>query len=193
MGAIKHQQKVLDFFRKTPVASILSVRKIVGEKSTYVYLLLNKMVAQGKLHRLTRGMYSLTDDPTLAVFCFKPAYLGLQEALGIHNLWEQETNAVILTTKTVREGPRLVSGSTVLLKRIPPQLFFGIEYQQYWDFYLPVSDVEKTFLDLIYFRQHIDKELLHQFRRRINRKTLKKYLAYYDPALRKEVQRFIKL
>jgi predicted transcriptional regulator of viral defense system len=185
MGAIKHRDKVMHLFEKTPTVSIASIKKIVGEKSSYVNLMLTKMVQRGKIHRITRGVYSLHDDPTIAVFCFKPAYLGLQEALSIHNLWEQETNVIILTTKTVREGVRKINGSNVLLKRIPPTLFFGIEYKQYGDFYLPVSDVEKTLIDMVYFQQPIDAALRGQFRKRINKVTLREYLQHYDAPLRR--------
>lgn len=190
MGAVKHRDKVLNFFQKTPVAKITSLKKIVGEKSTYVYLMLNKMVQRGELYRLTRGMYSLSDDPTLAVFCFKPAYLGLQEALSVHNLWEQETNVIILTTKTVREGVRSISGSKVLLRRISPKLFFGIEYKKYGNFHVPVSDVEKTFLDLVYFNQPLDKGLLKQFKKRIDSKKLKKYSKRYGAPTKAKLKAF---
>ncbi len=180
MGAVKHKDIIRNFFRRTPVADISSLKRRINVKSNYVSLMLNQMVKKKEVYRLTRGFYSLHNDPTLAVFCFKPAYLGLQEALSIHNLWEQETNTIVLTTKTVREGIRNIAGNKVILKRLPKKLFFGVEYRQYGDFYLPVSDIEKTLLDLIYFQQPIDKELLQKFKENINLKKLKQYLSYYD-------------
>lgn len=154
--------------------------------------MLNQMVKKKEVYRLTRGFYSLHNDPTLAVFCFKPAYLGLQEALSIHNLWEQETNTVILTTKTVREGIRNIAGNKVILKRLPKKLFFGVEYKQYGDFYLPVSDIEKTLLDLIYFQQPIDKELVQKFKENINLKKLKQDLSHYDQKTKDKIKQIIK-
>ncbi len=186
MGKIKHRDSVVDLFKKGPVVDISSLKKIIGENSGYTSLMLNKMVKQGRIYRVTRGKYSLSDDPVLAVFCFKPAYLGLQEALSIHNLWEQESNTVVLTTKTVREGPRKINGSMVLLKRIPVSLFFGIEYKRHGDFYLPVSDIEKTFLDLLYFGQPIDRDLFHQFKGRMDKKKVEGYLRRYGAAIKEK-------
>ena len=190
MGTIKYKNRIRKFFHKTPVVSIASLKKFIGEKNSYVYLLLNQMVKKKEIYRLARGKYSLSNDPTLIVFCFKPAYLGLQDALSIHNLWEQETNTVILTTKIVREGIREINESNVLIKRLPNNLFFGVETHKYGDYYFPVSDIEKTFLDLIYFKQPINKKLINQFKKRINQKKLKKYLLDYDAWVKEKVQTF---
>lgn len=159
---------------------ISSLQKIVGLQSMYTDIILHNLVKKGELFRLTKGWYAAKDDPTFAVFCFKPAYLGLQQALSIHNLWDQETNTIILTTKIVREGTRSLFQENVLVKRIPSPLFFGIEYLPYGDSYVPVSDKEKTFLDLLYFEQPIDAKVLAEFRKTIDRKKLKKYLKNYS-------------
>ena len=165
----------------------------MGGKSVYAYLFLNKMVKRGELFRLTRGWYSSQDDPTLAVFCFKPAYLGLQEALSIHNLWEQETNTMILTTQTVREGKRNVLGKSVMVvKRLPKHLFFGMEYKLYGGIYVPVSDIEKTFLDLVYFNQPLDDEIIKTVKRKSNDKKMREYLRHYDEETRKKAQKILK-
>lgn len=192
MGAVKHKDIIRNFFRQTPVVNINSLKRRINGKSNYASLMLNQMVKKKEVYRLTRGFYSLHNDPTLAVFCFKPAYLGLQEALSIHNLWEQETNTVILTTKTVREGIRNIAGNKVILKRLPKKLFFGVEYKQYGDFYLPVSDIEKTLLDLIYFQQPIDKELVQKFKENINLKKLKQDLSHYDQKTKDKIKQIIK-
>lgn len=191
MGAVKHQDRVMDFFRKSPLVTVSSLKKIVGENNSYIYLMLNKMVKQGKIYRVSRGAYSLHDDPALAVFCFKPAYLGLQEALSVHNLWEQETNTVILTTKIVREGIRDILGSNVIVKRLPQELFFGVEYVQYGGMFVPVSDIEKTLLDMIYFKQPIEKELYSVLRKKMDKKKLQGYLTRYDLQERKKIINFI--
>ena len=187
MGKIKYLHKIKEFCRKSPVVDIYSLKKLIGENKEYVHLMLNKLVQQHELYRITRGMYSTHDDPVLAVFCFKPAYIGLQEALSIHNLWEQETNAVILSTKIVREGVRNVFGNNILIKRLKPEYFFGFEYIQYGDWVVPVSDIEKTCIDMAYFNQPIDKQLMHEFKKRINKKKLKEYLEKYDKNIREKV------
>ncbi len=177
MGTVKYKDAVLELVRKTPVVTIGSIRKIAGEQ--YVHLLIHTLAKKGLIHRITKGWYSRFDDPTMAVFCFQPAYLGLQNALSIHNIWEQETNTIILTAKKVREGTREIFGNNVVLRRIPSRLYFGVEYVQYGDAYFPVSDIEKTFLDFVYFKQPLDREVLNIIKRKIDRGKLKKYLKLY--------------
>lgn len=191
MGKIKHLTIIKDFIKKTPVFHISSLQKIVGLESTYTDLILHILVKKGELFRLTKGWYATKDDPTFAVFCFKPAYLGLQQALSIHNLWDQETNTIILTTKIVREGIRPLFHGNVLVKRIPLLLFFGVSYLSYGDSYVPVSDKEKTFLDLLYFDQPIDREVLHEFRKTIDHKKLRNYLTNYPQDFQKKVRKLI--
>src|SRR3989338_3328365 len=118
MGKIKHIQKVRDYLKRTHVAHIQSIKNIIGNNE-YAHLLIHHMLKKKEIYRIAKGWYSRSKDPTLAVFCFKPSYLGLQEALSIHNLWEQETNTIILTTQTVREGLRSVFGNNLQLRRIP--------------------------------------------------------------------------
>ena len=77
MGKTKHLTKVRELLRKTSAVHISSLRRIIGGKNSYIYLLLHTMVKRGELFRLTNGWYAVRDDPVLAVFCFKPAYLGL--------------------------------------------------------------------------------------------------------------------
>jgi len=182
---MKHIKKIRDLLKKTPVVHIRSIKNLIGD-DTYAHLLIYHMRQRKELYRITKGWYSLSDDPTLAVFCFNPSYLGLQEALSIHNLWEQESNPVILTTKTVREGIRNMNGSNIILKRIPSSLFFGIEYKQYGNCYVPVSDIEKTFLDMLYFRQPIEKETLRLFRKRMDKKKLKRYGKRFSKDVREK-------
>ena len=65
---------------------------------------------------------------------------------------------------------------------------FGIEYKKIGDFYLPYSDIEKTFIDMIYFKQPIDKEILKLMNDKINKKKLKEYLKIYPDRIKKRVE-----
>lgn len=192
MGKIKYQAKIQEFIEKTIVFHISSLQKIIGEKNPYIHLLLHTFVKKRKLFRLTKGWYSTKDDPTLAIFCFKPAYLGLQEALSIHNLWEQETTVIIITTKTIREGIRSLFGENIIIKRTPSAYFFGIEYLPYGESYVPVSDIEKTFLDFFYFGQPLDRDVIREFRKRIDRKKLLQYLRHYDSKIQQKALEALK-
>lgn len=185
----KHIKKVRDFFRKTPVADLKSVKMMVG-RSDYAYLIISYLLKRGEIKRITKGYYSIHDDPVMAAYCFKPCYIGLEEAISFHGIWEQETNVVLITTKNVRRGIRKVFGTNVLVRNISPKYFFGFDYLKYGDFVVPISDIEKTFIDMIYFRQigrNLDKKILREFRKRIDRKKLNSYLKKYPIKFRKMV------
>jgi predicted transcriptional regulator of viral defense system len=178
MKKTKHIDKIRNFIAKTPVFTSKDIERITKNKK-YAHLILTKLTAKKEIFRLTKGFYSKFEDPIFSVFCFKPAYLGLYEALSLRNLWEQETNTIIITTKKVRTGKRNILDSNVIVKRINPKYFFGFDYLPYGNFYLPVSDLEKTLIDIIYFKEYLSPSLLKRIRKKINSEKLKEYLKSY--------------
>lgn len=142
---------------------------------------------RGELFRIKKGWFSIHDDPLVSVFSFRPGYIGLQEALSLHDLWDQETNVVVVTTRRVRTGVREVGGSNVVLHTMIRKYFFGYEYQRYGELFIPVSDVEKTLIDLLYFNEVPDKDVLKEIRGRADKKKLQLYLNRYSPRVRKRM------
>src|SRR3989344_2450603 len=188
MGKIKYITEVREFFKKSPVVDISSLKRFIKKKNKkYVYLLIHNLLKKGEIKQVTKGYYSIYEDPSLIVFCFKPSYLGLQNALSFHNLWEQETVPVILTTRNLRKGIREVFGRNVFIRRIDKRYIFGFEYYKDGDFYFPYSDIEKTFIDMVYFKQPLDKEVIAEFRKKIDKKKLNKYLIRYPIDFRRKV------
>ncbi len=184
MEKTKHIDKIRNFISKTPVFTSKDIERITKNKK-YTHLILTKLNKRGEIFRLTKGFYSKFEDPIFSVFCFKPAYLGLYEALSLRNLWEQETNTIIITTKKARIGKRNILDSNVIVKRINPKYFFGFDYLPYENFYLPVSDLEKTLIDIIYFKEQLSVSLLKKLRKKINLEILKKYLRSYPKDFQK--------
>jgi predicted transcriptional regulator of viral defense system len=178
MGKVKYLPEIMELFKKTPVVTTRDIKLYLKQKG-YSYLLLSNLVKQGKIKRITKGFFTIHDDPLTSVFCFRPAYVGLQEALSIHNLWEQETNVVIVTTRKVRIGIHEIFGSNVLVHRINPKYFFGFTLLKYGEFFIPVSDVEKTLLDFIYFKQPLSKGTISEIKKNLDANKLKKYLKVY--------------
>ncbi len=184
MGKIKYIDKIRKFFKESPIVDINSLKKYIPHKNKkYIYLLISNLLKKKEIKKITRGYYTLYDDASLIVYCFKPSYLGLQNALSFHNLWEQETNPSVITTGNIRTGLRKVFNRNVNIRRINWKYMFGFEYYKYpledRDIYLPYSDIEKTFIDMIYFRQYLDEETLMEFEEKMNRKKLKSYLNKY--------------
>jgi predicted transcriptional regulator of viral defense system len=178
-------KKVREFLKSTPVANLQSISALVGDKN-YAYVVMNHLLKRGEIKRITRGYYTVHDDPSLLVYCLKPAYIGLQDAMSFHNLWEQETSPIIITSRKVRCGIRKVMGHNVLVRRISKEYLFGYEHCRHGDFSLPVSDVEKTFIDMAYFGE-IERSMVREFEKRIDRKKLEGYLRKYPANFRNKV------
>ncbi|HJW97455.1 MAG TPA: type IV toxin-antitoxin system AbiEi family antitoxin domain-containing protein [archaeon] len=179
--------KIREYSRRTPVFDTKSIARLVGDPE-YAYLALSRLLKSGEIRRLTKGHYTFFSDPSVLVYCLKPAYLGLQDAMSFHNLWEQETNPIILTTRKARPGTRKVLGGNVIIRRISPKHFFGYEYLKQGDLLLPVSDIEKTFIDMAYFRE-LRKDMTKAFRGRVDREKLREYLKKYDRRFAGKVSR----
>jgi len=190
MGKQKYQLQIERFFKKSPVVDFKSIERIIkGKKNIkqYTKQLIGNLIKKGKIIRLTKGYYTSHEEITLIVFCFQPAYLGLQNALSYHNIWEQQTVPIVLTTKKTRTGIRKVMGLNVIIKRISPKYFFGFDYYKDGDFYFPYSDIEKTFIDMVYFKMPLSDEIIKEFRKRIDKKKLNEYLKKYPKIIRKRV------
>ncbi|MBW2991527.1 hypothetical protein KY348_07555 [Candidatus Woesearchaeota archaeon] len=194
MGKEKYLKEAEELFRKSPVVSSSSISRLVRGKKRikqYPKQLLRNMVLKGKIKRLVKGYYTIHDNPALAVFCFKPAYLGLQDALSFHELWGQETIPVIISAKKIRQGIRKILRNNVLIRRIDKKYLFGFDYYEQGRIYFPYSDIEKTFIDMIYFKEKISKETRMNVLKRINKKKLGLYLKAYHKKFRKKVLKYM--
>ena len=146
MGKQIHLTKVLRLFEKSPVVDFKSILRIVGKRS-YAKLLVSTLLKKNVLKKIGKGVYTIHEESSLSVFAYTPAYLGLQSALSYHKLWEQETIPIVITTRKVRRGVRVVLGSNILVRNIDTKYFFGFEYVLDGKFYVPYSDIEKTAID----------------------------------------------
>ena len=194
MGKEKYQRSIEELFKKSLIVNYRSIEKIVRqnkEANQYAKQMVRNLLAKGKIRRLAKGFYTSRNDLSLVVFCFKPAYLGLQDALSFHNLWEQETIPVVITTKKVRLGIRKVFGMNVLIRHIDKKYFFGYDYIKQDGFYLPYSCIEKTIIDMVYFREKINKELSKEIKKRVDFKRLSSYMNKYPGNIKKSVLKII--
>jgi predicted transcriptional regulator of viral defense system len=194
MGKEKYQKEIEALFEKSPVVGFDSIERIIQSKKNvgqYAKQLIRNMLKKGKIKRLAKGYYTSRDESSLAVFCFKPAYLGLQDALSFHELWEQETIPIIITSRKIRQGIRKILGMNVLIRRIDKKYLFGFEYEKQGNFFLPYSDIEKTFIDMVYFNEKISEEAKENIIKIINKKKLNLYLKGYAKKFRKRVLSYL--
>lgn len=194
MGKQKYLREVESLFEKSSVVDAKSIARILRSKrkvKQYTKQLIRNLNLKGKIKRLTKGYYTIHNDPSLAVFCFSPAYLGLQDALSFHNLWEQETIPVIITARKIRQGVRKILGVNALVRRIDKKYLFGFEYNQQGNFYIPYSDIEKSFIDMIYFKEKLSEETVKEIKQKIDKKKLNAYLKNYPEKIRKKADKLL--
>ncbi|MBI4140533.1 hypothetical protein HY485_01705 [Candidatus Woesearchaeota archaeon] len=190
MGKEKYLRKINELFVRSPVVTMSSIQKYIKNKQ-YAKQFVHILLMNGKIKKLTKGAYTIHDAPQLIIFCFKPAYFGLQDALSYHDLWEQETIPVIVTARKTRTGLRKILGANVLIRRIDKKHFFGYDYVKQGEFYVPYSDIEKTLTDMIYFKEGLNNNVVKNIVESIDKKKLEKYLSGYKPAFRKKVKKII--
>ena len=190
MGREKYLTDIAALFKKSPVVSASSISRLIRSKKRvkqYQKQLVRNLLLQGRIKKLVNGNYTTHDDPSLAVFCFKPAYLGLQDAMSYHEVWEQETIPVIITASKARQGMRKVLGMNVLIRRIDSRYLFGYTHVRQGDLYYPYSDLEKTFIDMVYFKQKLSADAQNAIMQRLDKKRLASYLQHYPKRFRERV------
>lgn len=145
------------------------------------------MYERGSIHRISRGYYSFYDEVQFVGFAFFPFYYGLEDALSLLNLREQETNPVVITPRAVRSGVRTYLDRNYIVRRIDRSMFFGYRYIKYDKFYVPVSDPEKTLIDILYFGVPVGTRTLDEIISNINVDKLKNYLLDVPDGTNKRV------
>lgn len=176
---MKYVKLVRQHFKDKTVFSIKDLRTILAKQKiskNYSNQLIHNLMKKEEIQRITRGFYTFQTDTIVTGFAFSPFYYGLQEALSLRNLWGQETNPVIITPKKVRTGTRKIFESNVLVRRINRKMFFGFDLIKHYNYWLPVSDIEKTLIDFIYFKEPLSKQTLNKIKTKTSKKKLKKYL-----------------
>lgn len=179
-----------------PIVKLSNLRTALKTKKisdAYLKRLINHMMRRGELKRITRGIYTFHNDITVVGFAFQPFYYGLENALTIKKMWEQGTNPIVITPKKVRTGIRKFGESNYVLQRIDKKLFFGYELIRYYDFWIPVSDPEKTLLDFVYFRHYLREDVLRELKRMIKKEKLAEYLKAYSPEFRNHFSKTLRL
>ncbi|MFH1447644.1 MAG: type IV toxin-antitoxin system AbiEi family antitoxin domain-containing protein [Candidatus Micrarchaeota archaeon] len=191
---MKYLKDVRERFGASAAFTIGELQVFLGKRGIsrgYLRLLIHNLLAKGEIKRISRGVYTFCDDVQVVGFGFRPFYYGLQEALSLMNLWSQETNPVVITPRKVRSGVRAFDGANYLVKRINREMFFGFKMMRYQKFWIPVSDVEKTLIDFVYFKEPLNQEAIGEIRKNANEKILRGYLKRCSGGVRKRVRKLV--
>ncbi len=166
--------------------------RTMGVGTEYSKRLVHILLSRKEITRITRGVYTFHSNLNVVGFAFAPFYYGLEDALRIRGLSGQGTNPMVVTSRNVRAGIRQFKGSNYLVFRIDKRFFFGYDLVKVGNFWLPVSDLEKTVIDMVHFNGMIRDELLPGIIKALDRKRLNDYLKRYKPSLRNKVLDLVK-
>lgn len=159
----------------------------LGGGSTYTERFLAMMTKSGKLYKITRGYYSVHDDPYVAGYAFAPFYYGLATALTQNNLWEQETNPVIISATKAMPRTLRAFNTNISIRRIDKKMFFGYKEIYINKFPVPISNTEKTLIDIVYFNYKVEEYVYENIANKIDRDVLGKYLKKCSARLKTRV------
>jgi len=189
---MKYEKAFIEYFSKLTLFSADDAYRFLshyGSDYSYSRVFLHNLVVNGKLYRITKGTFTFSRNEAVYGFAFRPFYYGMEFALSVRKLWTQQANPVIITLTKSNAGTRKILGTNITIRRISQNAFFGFEYLNYMDLFIPVSRPEKIFLDFIYYGINPDKETLTNLMKKIDPEILKEYVKrlgqrYVNSALR---------
>ena len=187
---MKYMKEFVEKFTNKPAFSSTDARNFFSFRNGpegYYKTVVNNLVTQKKLHRISRGHYTFHNEAQFVGFAFQPFYYGLGDALSLRNLWEQETNPVVITPRKARSGLRTFEGRNYVVHWIARSMFFGYSPLRYGDFYIPVADPEKILIDFIYYHEFLPEDAIEELVNAVDRNLMEEYLPRLNPSLRIKV------
>lgn len=165
--------------------------KNISDKTIQVTL--SRMAKRKRIYSITKGVYSPEKRDEVAGFAFTPFYYGGMAALMIRDMIDDQVKMEIMTTRRVKTSFVAVFGgdSAVVVHHIPRKYYFGFEDLKYGDITVPVSDLEKTLIDLFYYRERLSLQDYAGILKGIRKDVLERYLKHYDKHTKVSVMRFV--
>ena len=191
---MKFMKQLTENFSKKPAILIDEVKLFLDRRNAsegYYKLLIHNLLKSNRIYKITRGAYTFHDEVQYSGFAFHPFYYGLEDALTLRGLWEQETNPVVITPRKVRNGVRQFDSRNYVVRNIKRNMFFDYSLLQYGQFYIPVSDIEKTLIDLVYFDIRVPDETLVNVIKKLNRDIFNTYLTEIPENLSKRLRKVV--
>lgn len=191
--------EIMQAFRGFRAFSFRDVRIVLQERHRLItdktiQVTVSRMAKARKMFAILKGFYSLQRRDELSGFAFAPFYYGGLAALMIHDLIDDQVKMEIMTTHVVKKSfVSIYNGSSsVVLHHIPRKYYFGFADVKYGDIIIPVSDPEKTLIDLFYYKVRLPIQNYADLLRVVSRKKLAGYLKAYDKRTAKRVLGFMK-
>lgn len=166
-----------------------------GIKSSNLTRILSYMKSNGSIYTLKKGVYTFKKNDIVSGFAYTPFYYGLLSAMTLRELWTQNSRPEIITIKKIRSTRVAIFDDpkdVIFIHHVPVKYFFGFDIIDYGKLKLPVSDSEKTLIDLFYYKVKLPIQNYDGLLRSIKIKKIHKYLKAYDRHTSSAVLNFIK-
>lgn len=188
--------EIFEKFADVPVFSLSDINQIINNKG-YVKKFINRLVKNGKVLKIRRGLYTLKKDPFLvSAFIIKPSYVTSISALSYHRLITQIPNEIFCAT--TKKDCVIKFGTTINF--FHTNYFFGFEKHDS----IIVADPEKAIIDSLnivpisVFEEaldDIDEKKMISYLKRIKKSSIIKRIGYlmekHGHDYYKEIKRFI--
>jgi predicted transcriptional regulator of viral defense system len=195
---MKLGDEIINAFKDFKTFTFNDVRILLSDENKgisdkTIQVTLSRMVKKNRIHKVTKGVFSLQRRDEFAGFAFSPFYYGGLASLMIRDLIDDQVKMEIMTTRQVKRSfLDVYGGIKILLHHIPKKYYFGFNDIRYGDIIVPVSDPEKTLIDLFYYKDRMSIQDYAELLKRIKLHKLSTYLKAYDNHTKVTVLNFVK-
>lgn len=177
-----------DFERKLKEKRLLlfsasDVRKVFPISHVATTFLLHRYSKKKFIVRVKKGLYVFPDtlppDLYIANKIYEPSYVSLEFALSYHRVIPETVYEITsVTPKATRRFETL--GKAFSYRRITKKAFTGYIIQKQKGFGFAIADLEKAFVDTVYYRLLAGKAPISRFNKeKINRMKALNYAALF--------------
>ena len=136
------------------VFRIGDVVRLTGLGRESVKVMLHRYAKAGWIWRVTRGVYSVTDNTRIvATSITHPSYLSFSTAYHLHGVIEQIPHTLTVATSKGRKPVDTDVGSVTFVQ-VRPSLMFGFRKERYPDGDATIAELEKAVVDSVYLPRH---------------------------------------
>ena len=140
------------------VFRIGDVVRLTGLERESVKVMLHRLSRDGWIWRVTRGIYSVTDNTrVVATSITHPSYISFSTAYHLHGVVEQMPHTLTVATSRGRR-PLDTEVGAIAFVQVRPSLIFGYRKERYPDGDATVAELEKAVVDSVYLPRHASFE-----------------------------------
>jgi len=182
MNLYEIKEKVIE--SKKAVFSTIQLSKLISKPTTITNVYISRLIKKKLAKRIHGRIIFTFDDNVIATQFFEPSYVSFSSALYFHQIINQIPTTTLCVT-TVHN--RYYKDMQLKYHEIMPTLFYGFK-KYHLDFsYAYIADPEKAILDGIYYKIYT-KEILLNYRPKLNWRLLKKYSKQYPKKIKKMIE-----